>query len=116
LPPRFLRRLRGLDPFSSLSAYHAQSPGFRLADLLMMQEQAGEVEAARETAAELLAVRPRFSIGSWLRTQFRSDVDQMLKDLASLRAVGIPEQTLLETPRSRSLGRFDLRRCFGVTD
>jgi adenylate cyclase len=73
-------------------AYHARSPGFGLADIVMIQEQAGEIEEARRTAAELVAARPTFTIKSFAETQFRRDVEQLERDIASLRAVGIPEQ------------------------
>jgi hypothetical protein len=58
---------------------------------VMIQEQSGQLEEAREMAAQLAAARPNFTITSWLRTQFRSDTEQMAADLASLRAAGVPE-------------------------
>ena len=45
-----------------------------------------------ETAAQLIAARPAFTVQYWLRTQFRVDTDQMAADLASLRAAGVPEE------------------------
>jgi adenylate cyclase len=72
-------------------AFHARSPGFGLADIVMVQEQAGRLVDARETAAQLSLARPDFTVTSWLRTQFRVDVDQMAADTASLRAAGVPE-------------------------
>ena len=77
---------------AAFRAYHARSPGFGLADIVMIQEQAGRIEEARETAAQLVAARPTFTVTSWLRTQFRVDTEQMAADLASLRAAGVPEQ------------------------
>jgi adenylate cyclase len=74
---------RSHEAVAAFRAYHARSPGFGLADLLMMQEQAGEIEAARETAAQHLVARPTFTVSSWLRTQFRSDVDQLAADTAA---------------------------------
>jgi adenylate cyclase len=98
-PPDYLGQLgnvfrlcrRPEEAAAAFRAYHAQSPGFGLADLLMIQEQASDIDAAKETAAHLLAARPKFTVGGWLRTQFRSDKEQMERDLASLRAAGIPE-------------------------
>jgi adenylate cyclase len=72
-------------------AYHARSPGFGLADIVMLQGQAGRIDEARETAAELAVLRPTFTVASWLRTQFRVDQEQMAVDLASLRAAGVRE-------------------------
>jgi adenylate cyclase len=83
---------RSEEAFNALRAYHTRLPGYGLGDIVMIQEQAGHLEEARETAAELALARPTFTIASWLRTQFRSDIDQMAADLSSLRAAGVPEQ------------------------
>jgi adenylate cyclase len=77
---------------AAFRAYHARSSGYGLADIVMIQEQAGHLEEARETAAQLVAARPGFTVASWLRTQFRVDTEQMAADTASLRAVGVPEE------------------------
>lgn len=73
-------------------AYHARNPGYGLADIVMIKEQAGQLDEARAFGAQLVAARPTFTVSSWARTQCRSDVDQMAADLASLRAVGLPEE------------------------
>lgn len=73
-------------------AYHARNPGFGLADIVMIQEQSGRLEEARQTAIELLVARPSFTVMSWRRTQFRVDTVQVAADMASLRAAGVPEQ------------------------
>jgi adenylate cyclase len=73
-------------------AYHARNPGYGLADIVMIKEQAGQLDEARVFGAQLVAARPTFTVASWARTQCRSDVDQMAADLASLRAVGLPEE------------------------
>jgi adenylate cyclase len=80
------------EAIAAFRAYHERSPGFGLADLVMIQEQSGQLQEARETAAQLMAARPTFTVASWLRTQFRVDVDQMTADLASLRRAGVPEE------------------------
>lgn len=72
-------------------AYHARNPGFGLPDIVMIQEQAGCLEDARQTATQLIAAQPTFTVTSWLRTQFRIDTEQMATDMASLRAAGVPE-------------------------
>ena len=76
---------------AAFRGYHARSPGFGLADIVMIEEQAGRLEEARETAAQLVAARPAFTVASWLRTQFRVDTEQMAADMASLRAAGVAE-------------------------
>jgi adenylate cyclase len=77
---------------AAFRGYHARSPRHGLADIVMIQEQAGLIEEAQKTAVQLVAARPTFTITSWLRTQFRCDVEQKAADLASLRAAGVPEQ------------------------
>ena len=79
------------DAIQALRAYHARLPGYGLGDIVMIHEQSGRLEEARETAAQLAAARPAFTVRSWLRTQSRVDAAQMAADLASLRAAGVPE-------------------------
>ena len=59
--------------------------------MVMLQEQAGNLEEAQKTAALLIAARPDFTVASWLRTQFRCDTKQMAADMSSLHAAGVPE-------------------------
>ena len=79
------------EALAAFRAYHQRSNGFGLADIVMIQEQAGHVEDARRTAAELLSVRPDFTISAWVRTQFRADEAQLARDRESLRASQLPE-------------------------
>ena len=83
---------RTKEAMAAFRAYHARSPGFGLADIVMIQEQSGHLEEARDTAAQLIAARPTFTVKSWLRTQFRVDSEQLTADTASLRKAGVPEQ------------------------
>ena len=80
------------EAMAAFRSYHERSPGFGLADIVMIQEQAGRLEEARRTAMQLIAARPAFTVNYWLRTQFRVDTGQMEADLASLRATGVPEE------------------------
>jgi adenylate cyclase len=80
------------EAMAAFRGFHARSPGFGLADIVMIQEQAGRLVDAGETVAQLIAARPEFTVTSWLRTQFRVDTNQMAADLASLRAAGVPEE------------------------
>ena len=50
------------EAIAAFRAYHARSPGFGLADIVMIQEQAGHLDDARETAAQLIAARPAFTV------------------------------------------------------
>ena len=80
------------EAIEAFRAYHARSPGYGLADIVMIKEQAGEIEEAHALGEQLIALRPTFTIASWRRTQCRCDLEQMAADMASLRAVGVPEQ------------------------
>ncbi len=83
---------RGEEAIEAFRAYHAASPGFGLVDIAMIEAQAGRLGAARETARQLMAARPHFTISGWARTQYRSDSRaDGPADLASLRCAGIPE-------------------------
>ena len=79
------------EAIAAFQGYHARSPGFGLADIVMIEEQAGCLDKARETAMQLVAARPSFTVTFFVRTQFRSDVEQLAADVASLRAAGVPE-------------------------
>lgn len=83
---------RSEEAIDAFLAYHARSPGYGLADIVMVKEQAGLIEEARVVGAQLIAARPTFTLASWAKTQCRSDVEQMAADMASLRAVGVPER------------------------
>jgi adenylate cyclase len=78
------------EAIAAFIAYDARSPGFGLADLVIIYQQNGQFELARRTAERLLAVRRDFTIESWARTQFRRDTAQLDADIAALRAAGIP--------------------------
>ena len=76
---------------SAFRGHHAREPGFGLADTIMILEQTGLAEQARATAKQLAILRPSFTVASFARTQFRSDSEQLAKDIASLRAAGVQQ-------------------------
>jgi adenylate cyclase len=82
---------RTQEALGAFRAYHSRSPGFGLADIAILQEQAGRLEEARRAGADLIAARPDFTVASWAKTQIRSDTEQLAADIASLRAAGVPE-------------------------
>ena len=82
---------RTADAMAAFREYHARVPGLALPDIIMLQEQTGALEDARLAAAELMILRPDFSIASWRSTQHRMDLVQLERDLASLRAAGLPD-------------------------
>ena len=83
---------RSEEALEAFRAYHARNPGFGLVDIIILHEQAGRLEEARETAAQLMAARPDFTVTSWAMTQLRSDTEQLAADIASLLATGVPEK------------------------
>jgi adenylate cyclase len=77
------------EAIATFKAYNERSPGFGLADLAITYQQSGQVEQARLTAERFLAARPDFTIGAWMKTQFRADA-QFEADVEALRAAGLP--------------------------
>ena len=78
------------EAIASFNAYNARSPGFGLVDIVIVHQQAGRPEEARQTARRLLAARPDFTIASWRKTQFRRDRAGLEADEAALRAAELP--------------------------
>lgn len=74
------------EAIAAFKAYDARSPGFGLVDLVIIYQQNGRPEEAKQTAKRLLAARRDFTIASWLKTQFRSDQARLDADIAALRA------------------------------
>ncbi len=75
----------------AFQAYHARNPGFGLTDIVIAYQQTGRPEEAMQTAKQLLAARPNFTIAAWLKTQFsHRDTAQVEADAAALRAAGLP--------------------------
>ena len=76
---------------ATFKAYHARNPGFGLTDLVIIYQQIGQADEARRTVEQLMAARPNFTIGGWLKTQFiRRDTAQVEADREALRAAGLP--------------------------
>jgi adenylate cyclase len=98
-PPAYLGTLgnayrlagRTEQAIATFKAYHARNPGFGLTDLVIIYQQIGQADEARRTVEQLMAARPNFTIGGWLKTQFiRRDTAQVEADRAALRAAGLP--------------------------
>jgi adenylate cyclase len=91
----FALRLAGRveEAISACEAYNARVPGkgFGLADLVVLHQQSGRPEEARQSAERLLDARPEFSIAAWSRTQIIRDAARLDADVAALRAAGLPE-------------------------
>lgn len=79
------------EAIAAFTAYGARSPGFGLVDLVLIYQQIGRSDEARQTARQLLAARPEFTIAGWRRTQLGRDLSRLEADTAALRAVELPE-------------------------
>ena len=75
---------------AAFKAYNFRSPGFGLIDLVILYQENGQQDEARQTAKCLLEARRDFTITSWLKTQFRRDTERLEADVAALRAAGLP--------------------------
>ena len=76
---------------AAFKAYHARSPGFGLTDLVIIYQEMGRAEEAKQTTEQLMAARPNFTIAAWLKTQFvRRDKVRVEADTAALCAAGLP--------------------------
>ena len=75
---------------AAFKAYNFRSPGFGLIDLVILYQETGQQDEARQTAKCLLEARRDFTITSWLKTQFRRDTERLEADVAALRAAGLP--------------------------
>lgn len=71
-------------------AYHARSPGFGLVDLVIVYQQTGRPQEAKQAAEQLLSIRRNFTVAAWVNTQFRADTAGLKTDIAALRAAGLP--------------------------
>ncbi len=74
----------------AFKAYHARNAGFGLIDLVLTYHQLGRLEEAREAAEELLSIRRNFTVGAWAKTQIRADAQGVERDVAALKAAGLP--------------------------
>ncbi|HTR12470.1 MAG TPA: adenylate/guanylate cyclase domain-containing protein [Roseiarcus sp.] len=79
------------EAIAAFKEYHARSRGFGLVDLVIVCQQNGRPEEAKEAVRALLAARKTFTIAAWAQTQFRRDKARLAADLDALRAAGLPE-------------------------
>ena len=83
---------RSDEALKAFQAYHARSPGFGLVDIVMIHAQAGRMDEAKSTAAELLAARPDFTVAVVARRRSSATISTSWRStLDSLRAAGVPE-------------------------
>jgi adenylate cyclase len=78
------------EAIAAFKAFNARSPGFGLIDLVIIYQESGRADDAKQTAKLLLTARPNFAIASWLKTQLLRDTARLDADVAALRAAGLP--------------------------
>jgi adenylate cyclase len=78
------------EAIAAFKAFNTRSSGFGLIDLVIIYQENGRADDARQTAELLLTARPNFTIASWLKTQILRDTARTDADVAALRAVGLP--------------------------
>jgi adenylate cyclase len=81
---------RAEEAIAAFKAFNARSPGFGLIDLVIIYQENGQADDAKQTAKLLLTARPNFTIASWLKTQLLRDTARLDADVAALRAAGLP--------------------------
>ncbi len=90
----FALRLAGKaeDAIAAFQAYDARNPGsgFGLADLVILYRESGRMHEAADAARRLMASRPGFTVGGWLKTQIMRDEARLASDAAALTAAGLP--------------------------
>lgn len=79
------------EAIAAFKAYNGASPGRGVTDLAIIHQQQGDMPEARRWAKTLLDAFPTFSTSAWRETQFRSDSESLDADVASLRALGLPD-------------------------
>jgi len=58
---------------------------------VIIYQEMGRAEEAKQTTEQLMAARPNFTIAAWLKTQFvRRDKVRVEADTAALCAAGLP--------------------------
>ena len=80
------------EAITAFKAYDAQVPGsgFGLTDLVILYQQSGQPDEAKQTAERFLSARPDFTITSWLKTQTIRDAAHLDADVNALRSAGLP--------------------------
>ena len=79
------------EAIAAFKSYNDRSPGFGLADLVIIYQETDRPEEAASQATHLLAVRPNFTVRSWADTQLLSDPAQLQADMDALRNAALPE-------------------------
>ena len=79
------------EAIAAFKAFNARSPGFGLIDLVIIYQESGRADDAKQTAKLLLTARPNFTIASWLKTQLLRDTARLDADVAALRGAGLPK-------------------------
>jgi len=98
-PPNYLGQLgnayrlagRYDEAIAAYETYHKRSPGRGVTDLVIIYEQLGQPDKAKAWAMQLLLAEPKFTVTSWIDTQFRKDTARLEAEKAALLAAGLPD-------------------------
>jgi hypothetical protein len=80
------------EAIAAFKACHARSPGFGLVDLVIVYQETGRQEEAKEAARTLMAARQAFTVASYAKTQNRRDKPRLASELDALREAELPEE------------------------
>ena len=98
------------EAIAAFKAYDARHPGFGLADLVIVYQENGQADEAKQTAQRLFAARRNFTITSWLKTQFRRDAARLDADIRSpsrgWTSPGLSTLSLPQLAQNRNLVRI----------
>lgn len=78
------------EAISAFKTFNARNAGFGLTDLVIIYQQNGRPEEAKQTAEQLLSVRRDFTISAWKNTQFHADKKILEADIKALQDAGLP--------------------------
>lgn len=82
---------RHAEAIEAFEAYQKASPGRGVSDLVILCQQLGRPEKAKEWAAKLVAADPKFTVRGWRATQFRADTSAVDAEAEALSAAGLPD-------------------------
>ena len=78
------------EAIAAFKAFDERNAGFGLVDLVILYQQLARSNEAESTAAQLLTLRPQFSVRAWADTQFLADVARLESEIEALVDSGLP--------------------------
>jgi adenylate cyclase len=78
------------EAIAAFKAFDERNAGFGLIDLVILYQQLARSKEAESAAAQLLTLRPQFSVRAWADTQFLADVARLESEIEALVNSGLP--------------------------